>query len=306
MKLIGVIGSSNYDIVLNVEDFTPPGATQRALSIEYFPGGKGANQAVCVANLSESQVFFLTCIGNDQFGDKLRDIYEKLNIDGFVQVNESNGLAFIEVNKKGENRIIIHSGANDMLSVDLVKSELEKISKLSIILLQNEIPIESTLYTAKICKELNKCVILDPAPAENIPMEIVNYVDYITPNETELNKLSLNWFGSLLSPEEFYNRLSKINSEIKLIYKQGENGSTIYSSRGILHMKAFIVKPVDTTAAGDVFNGAFAVALNEGKDVKEALKFANAAAAISITKKGAQSSIPSRHEVEEFLKVSTE
>lgn len=300
--MIGVIGSSNYDIVLNVEDFTLPGATQKALSVEYFPGGKGANQAVCVAKLSERQVFFLTCIGNDQFGDKLRDIYEKLNIDGFVQVNESNGLAFIEVNKKGENRIIIHPGANALLSVDLVKCELEKIGKLSIILLQNEIPVESTIFAAKVCKELNKCVILDPAPAENIPLEIVSYVDYITPNETELNKLSLNWFGSLLSPEEFYNHLSTINSEIKLVCKQGENGSTIYSSKEILHMKAFVVKPVDTTAAGDVFNGAFAVALDEGKDLKEALKFANAAAAISVTKKGAQSSIPSRHELEEFLK----
>ncbi|MCX7761202.1 MAG: ribokinase [Candidatus Kryptonium sp.] len=300
--MVGIVGSSNYDIVLYVEDFTLPGVTQKALNLEYFPGGKGANQAVCVAKLSGRDVFFLTCIGNDQFGNKLKDIYLKLNIKGFVQVDTDNGLAFIEVNKSGENRIIIYTGANDLLSVDLVRSKLNEINDLSIILLQNEIPTESTLYTAMMCKEMSKTVIFDPAPATRIPIEIVKFVDYITPNETELRTLSNEWFGTTLGLEEFYNKLLKINSNVKLIVKQGSKGIAFLSPEMNLDMQAFNVNPVDTTAAGDVFNGAFAVALDEKKDIFSALRFASASAALSVTKKGAQTSIPSRQEVEEFLK----
>ncbi|WGS64641.1 ribokinase [Marinitoga aeolica] len=302
--MIGVVGSSNMDIVLTVEKFTNPGETQKAISLEYFPGGKGANQAVTAAKLSKEDVYFFTALGNDDFGKKLASNFDKLNIKGYIYTDLPTGRAYIEVTKDGSNRIIIYEGANGFITPEIVERKLEILKEYKYFLLQNEIPFETSLHIAKTLKSKKKVIIFDPAPAQNIEKEIFKYVDYFTPNEEEFKYLSNKFFN--LNPDENLKEILRrfFNFGIKnIILKQGEKEIILYNRNSILKIPVFkIDKVIDTTAAGDVFNGALAVALEEGKNIKEAIRFASAAAGITITRKGAQSSIPTREEVEEFLK----
>jgi ribokinase len=302
--MIAVVGSSNMDVVLTVERFTLPGETQRAQKLEFFPGGKGSNQAVSIAKLSKknSNVYFLTCIGNDSYGRALKDQYDKLNIKGYVVVDDNNGLAFIEVTKKGENRIVIYPGANRNLTKEIIKKHEEKLLEADYILLQNEIPFESTLYSARIFSENGKIVIFDPAPVSGIEKEIFQFVDFLTPNEEEIKLLTEKFFGEFVSYEDSYFKLKSLGVK-KLIVKLGSKGVIYFEGDKRIEIPSFKVKAVDTTAAGDVFNGAFVVALHENLDIRKSLEFASVAAALSVTKKGAQNSIPSRKEVENFLNI---
>ncbi|ACJ75149.1 ribokinase [Thermosipho africanus TCF52B] len=302
--MIAVVGSSNMDVVLTVERFTLPGETQKAQKLEFFPGGKGSNQAVSIAKLSKknSNVYFLTCIGNDSYGRILKGQYDKLNIEGYVVVDDNNGLAFIEVTKKGENRIVIYPGANRNLTKEIIKKHEEKLLEADYILLQNEIPFESTLYSARIFSENGKIVIFDPAPVSGIEKEIFQFVDFLTPNEEEIKLLTEKFFGEFVSYEDSYFKLKSLGVK-KLIVKLGSKGVIYFEGDKRIEIPSFKVKAVDTTAAGDVFNGAFVVALHENLDIKKSLEFASAAAALSVTKKGAQNSIPSRKEVENFLNI---
>ncbi|GAB6189338.1 ribokinase [Marinitoga arctica] len=301
--MIGVIGSSNMDIVLTVEKFTNPGETQKAISIEYFPGGKGANQAVTAAKLSKDNVYFFTALGNDDFGKILANNFDKLNIRGYIYTDLPTGRAYIEVTKNGENRIILFEGANGFITSDIIKRKLDVLSEYKIFLLQNEIPFETSLHIAKTLYSKKKIIIFDPAPAQNIEMEIFKYVDYFTPNEEEFKYLSKKFFN--LNPEKNLKEILRkfFNLGVKnILLKQGEKDIILYNRNLILKIPVFkIDNVVDTTAAGDVFNGALAVALEENKNIKEAIQFASAAAGISVTRKGAQSSIPTRQEVEDFL-----
>jgi ribokinase len=302
--MIAVVGSSNMDVVLTVERFTLPGETQKAQKLEFFPGGKGSNQAVSIAKLSKknSNVYFLTCIGNDSYGRILKGQYDKLNIEGYVVVDDNNGLAFIEVTKKGENRIVIYPGANRNLTKEIIKKHEEKLLEADYILLQNEIPFESTLYSARIFSENGKIVIFDPAPVSGIEKEIFQFVDFLTPNEEEIKLLTEKFFGEFVSYEDSYFKLKSLGVK-KLIVKLGSKGVIYFEGDKRIEIPSFKVKAVDTTAAGDVFNGAFVVALHENLDIRKSLEFASAAAALSVTKKGAQNSIPSRKEVENFLNI---
>jgi len=302
--VIAVIGSSNMDVVLTVERFTLPGETQRAQKLEFFPGGKGSNQAVSVAKLSKSnsKIYFLTCIGNDSYGKILKKQYDMLNIEGYKIVNDSNGQAFIELTEKGENRIIIYSGANSYLTEGIVREHTAKLLEADYLLLQNEIPFESTLYAAKLFKENGKTVIFDPAPVKGIKKEIFQFVDFLTPNEEEIRLLTEEFFGKFVSYEDSYYKFKNLGLK-KLVVKLGDKGVLYFNKNKTIKLPAFRVQAIDTTAAGDVFNGAFSVALHENFDIEFSLNFASAAAALSVTKKGAQSSIPSRSDVEKFLNI---
>lgn len=296
MKLIAIVGSSNIDIVLVVDRFTKPGETQKVSEMKIIPGGKGANQAVTVAKLGRTGCFFVTCLGDDEYGKMLSENFKNLGIKGYIITNGPTGRAFIEVTKSGQNRIMIFSGANDMLSPELIN--WEELFKNRFLLLQNEIPIGTTF---EIARRFPGTVIFDPAPAQGIGKEIFEYVDYLTPNEEEIRMLSKNIFGRTMTIEESAKKFLELGVKNVLV-KMGKKGSVLFTKNKVIHIPAFKVKVVDTTAAGDVFNGAFAVALSEGKDVESAIRFANAAAAISVTRIGAQTSIPTREEVEEFLK----
>ncbi|KHC90881.1 ribokinase [Thermotoga sp. Mc24] len=294
--MISVVGSSNIDIVLKVDHFTKPGETQKALEMNVFPGGKGANQAVTVAKIGRKGCHFVTCVGNDGYSDLIIKNFEKLGITGYIRVDTPTGRAFIEVDKTGQNRIIIFPGANAELKRELI--DWKTLSESDILLLQNEIPFETTLECAK---KFGGIVIFDPAPAQGINGEIFQYVDYLTPNEKEIEALSKEFFGEFLSIEKAAENFLKLGVR-NVIVKLGDKGALLVNKNGEKHFPAFKVKAVDTTAAGDVFNGAFAVVLSEGKPPEEAVIFGMAAAAISVTKVGAQSSIPAREEVEAFLK----
>ncbi|PLV58294.1 ribokinase [Thermotoga sp. KOL6] len=293
--MIAVVGSSNVDVVLKVDHFTKPGETQKALELSFFPGGKGANQAVTVAKLGEKGCYFVTCVGNDEYGRLLIENFTLYKITGFSLIDKPTGRAFIEVTKEGENRIIIFQGANSYLTKD--KIDWEMLSRSQIVLLQNEIPFETTLEVAE---KFSGLVIFDPAPAQEIRKEIMQHVDFITPNEEEMKMLSMDLFGEFSTLEESAKKMLNMGTK-NVIIKLGEKGVLLINQKRTYHIPAFKVKALDTTAAGDVFNGAFAVAISEGKDTESAIKFANAAAAISVTRYGAQTSIPKREEVENLL-----
>jgi ribokinase len=300
--MIAVIGSSNMDIVFNVEHFTLPGETQKALSLDFYFGGKGANQAVAAAKLSEKPVYFCSCLGDDEYGNQISQNFKKYKIEGYyVQKNEKTGRAYIEVDKNGENRIIIFSGANDNVDKEKIDKFFDQYGdEIDICLLQNEIPMQSVEYAISKLKEKGITIIYDPAPVGNTKIESLNGIDFLTPNIKEFmflcEKEKIDFDENNLDKSMLeFKRISKVKN---LIVKMGDKG-VIYidEDENLAKIKPLKVKAVDSTGAGDIFNGAFAVAFSETKDLKKSLNFANTAAAISVERKGAQSSIPKKEEV---------
>ncbi len=300
--MIAVIGSSNMDIVFNVEHFTLPGETQKAHSLDFYFGGKGANQAVAAAKLSEKPVYFCSCVGDDEYGNQISQNFKKYKIEGYyVQKNEKTGRAYIEVDKSGENRIIIFSGANDNVDKNKIDKFFDEYGdEIDICLLQNEIPMQSVEYAISKLKEKGITIIYDPAPVGSTKIESLNGIDFLTPNIKEFmflcEKEKIDFDENNLDKSMLeFKRISKVKN---LIVKMGDKG-VIYidEDENLAKIKPLKVKAVDSTGAGDIFNGAFAVAFSETKDLKKSLNFANTAAAISVERKGAQSSIPKKEEV---------
>lgn len=299
--MIGIIGSSNVDIVYEVKAFTKPGETQRASSLNYYFGGKGANQAITCARLFKKAIYFCSLVGTDSYGEDYQKRFIEENISGVQQYGSKTGRAFIEVSKTGDNRIIIYGGANDLLSPSHIDDFLKKFgSSFSIVLLQNEIPIESIKYAIKTLKKAGKTIIYDPAPKENTVMDLLDQVDYLTPNETEFSYLYTLIFGQ--DNKNIKEKAIRFRNETKvknLILKNGENPVLMVNNEGeIDEIAPPKIKAVDSTAAGDVFNGAFAVALSKKSGQRESLAFAIKASSLSVTKKGAQPSIPNLDELE--------
>jgi ribokinase len=308
--MIAVIGSSNMDIVFNVEHFTLPGETQKALSLDFYFGGKGANQAVAAAKLSEKRVYFCSCVGDDEYGNQISQNFKKYKIEGYyVQKNEKTGRAYIEVDKNGENRIIIFSGANDKVDKEKIDKFFDQYGdEIDICLLQNEIPMQSVEYAISKLKEKGITVIYDPAPVGSTKVESLNGIDFLTPNDKEFmflcekerktasRQIRIDFDENNLDKSMLeFKRISKVKN---LIVKMGDKG-VIYigEDENLGKIEPLKVNAVDSTGAGDIFNGALAVAFSETKDLKKSLNFANTAAAISVERKGAQSSIPKREEV---------
>lgn len=298
--MILVIGSSNVDYVFKVDHFTNGGETQKALEFQLHPGGKGANQAVTVGKL-RGKCRFISCI-SEKDGQILIDNFKKWNVDGWNLCGEYTGKAFIEVTKSGENRIVIYPGSNKLLTPEVVIQNEEMIKNSDILLLQNEIPLDSNKTAVKVAKKYGTFVILDPAPAQNLDRELLTLADIITPNKEEAEEIGKIFDCKFADPESYMKCM--IDKGLKsIIVKLGEAGSIYFDGEKLINVNAFKVDSVaDTTAAGDIYNGALATALDEGKSIKDAMIFASAAAAISVTRMGAQSSIPDRSEVETFLK----
>jgi len=300
MGKIVVVGSSNTDLVVSSKKLPSPGETILGGDFDLISGGKGANQAVAAARAG-SDVMFVSKIGKDYFGKRALEGYKKenINVDNiFTDIDKPSGVAIILVEEStGQNSIVVAPGSNSSLSIADIKKVEEEIALADIVLVQLEIPLETVEYVLKVAKENNVKTILNPAPAQPLSDELLAMVDIITPNETETEILVGIDPGEEQNLKEATDKLLSKVSETALI-TLGERGVYFNSRNGENGLvPSTPVQAVDTTAAGDVFNGYLASALSEGKRFQEAIAIANKAAAISVTKKGAQPSIPTMDEL---------
>jgi len=302
---IVVVGSLNADFVLGVERFPAPGETIAGREFAVIPGGKGANQAYAAARLG-GRVSMVGQVGGDVHAELLKRNLAEVGVDvAHVEIDESasSGIAVITVDAQGQNQIVLIAGANGTFDVEeLMKSE-EVIAQAGFVLLQLEIPLSTVERAARIGKANGALVILDPAPARRISDELLALADYVTPNETELAALTDSSFGEHLVARDAEAKARELLSRgvRKVIVKMGAQGALLVSAEESQSWPAVPVTPVDTTAAGDAFNAAFAVALADGRAETEAGRFATAAAALSVMRRGAQPSMPTRGEVESLL-----
>jgi ribokinase len=305
MKNILVVGSSNTDLIIKVPEIPRPGETLLGGKFQTFPGGKGANQAVAAARAG-GEVVFIAAVGDDAYGAEAIRGYKEDGInteDIKICKGIPSGIAMITVSHQGENAITVASGANGELSPSDLEEAEEPFEEADYMLIQLETPLETVQKAVELCAELDTRVILNPAPAAALPDEILKMVDIITPNETEAEKLS----GTRVSDEESAKKAADVLHQRgvhTVIITMGSQGAFLSDPvTGLQTMiPGFHVKAIDTTAAGDVFNGQLAVSLAEGGLMEEAILQAHAAAALSVQKMGAQSSIPRREETKEFLK----
>lgn len=299
MRKIIVIGSSNTDMVVKCKKLPTPGETILGGAFLMNPGGKGANQAVAAARLN-GIVTFVTKTGNDHFGEQSKLLFEKEGIDTRFLIRDqknSSGVALIAVDENGENTIVVASGSNATLSAYDIDEEVYVADKEDVYLMQLEIPVGTVEYVAQKVSDKGNRVILNPAPARLLSQELLDSVYVLTPNEIEAEILTGIKVENASSAERSAKKL--LDKGVKnVIITMGAAGAYLCTPEISKMIPVVPVKAVDTTAAGDVFNGALAVALAEGKDLEEAVGFANKAASISVTRLGAQASAPYRNELD--------
>lgn len=296
--MITVLGSTNTDMVISGDHIPVPGETVSGGTFLMNPGGKGANQAVAVARLSKQKgnCRFIAKVGDDVFGRQTAENMKKDKVDAKLIVDKKNasGTALILVDKKGQNVISVALGANGTLSPKDLAPFKKDIASSDALLMQLETPVETVIAAAKIASAAGVPVILNPAPARKLPAELFKLLDWVTPNETEAEILTGVKVTDSKSAQKAVDALLKKGVKHALI-TMGSKGVYCGNCRKLYPTKK--VKAVDCVAAGDTFNGAFVVALTEGKSCKDAIAFAQQAAAISVTRPGAQASVPFRREV---------
>ena len=300
MKNICVIGSLNMDLVVNVDTMPKPGQTIIGSNFKEVPGGKGAKQAVAMARLN-GNVSMIGKVGEDGFGQTLINSLKNDKVDTtYIQTTKgSTGVALITVDKNAQNSIVVSPGANFEVKEEDIDNNIEAIKNSDIVVLQLETPLNTIKYALNKAKELNKYTILNPAPALKLDDEIIKNVDLLTPNETELEIIS----GVSIENEEDIQKAAQIMIEKgvkELIVTLGSKGSLYINKEKSMFKKAYKVEAIDTTAAGDSYTGALAVALSNDKDVEEAMDFASKVGALSVMKEGAQSSLPTLEDVKNF------
>ena len=296
--MITVLGSTNTDMVISGDHIPVPGETISGGMFLMNPGGKGANQAVAVARLSKRKgnCRFIAKVGDDVFGRQTAENMKRDKVDAKLIVDRKNasGTALILVDRKGQNVISVALGANGTLSPKDLAPFRKDIASSEALLMQLETPVETVIAAAKIAAAAGVPVILNPAPARKLPAELFKLLDWVTPNETEAEILTGVKVTDSKSAQKAVDALLKRGVKHALI-TMGSKGVYCGNCRKLYPTKK--VKAVDCVAAGDTFNGAFVVALTEGKCCKDAIAFAQKAAAISVTRPGAQSSVPFRREV---------
>lgn len=300
-----VVGSSNTDMIIQVDRIPKPGETVLGGQFTSAAGGKGANQAVSAARAG-GEVVFLARVGQDMFGEKALAGFVADRIDVQHIVRDPvlpSGVALIFVGGDGENSIAVASGANAALSPADVQRAATAFGQARVLLLQLETPLETVLAATALAVKEGVNVILNPAPARALPPELLGQLFLLTPNESEAELLTGIPVKDDVGAQAAASKLLGLGVQ-HVIITLGSRGALVADARGICFIPAFKVKPIDTTAAGDVFNGALAVALGEGKSISDAARFASAAAAISVTRLGAQTSAPTRQEIEALLKTS--
>jgi ribokinase len=303
-ETIVVAGSANMDIVLPVDRLPINGETITGGDVTFFAGGKGANQA-CAARKLEGVVSFVAQVGNDPFGSALLASLRQAGVGtDYVGTSQgASGCASIYVLPGGENSIVISPGANAKLDPAAALARLDAIEQAGFVLLQLEIPIETVHAILDYARARGLITILDPAPARLLSRELLHKVDILTPNQSEAGTLldkPADLIRDFAGAEEAAGELLALGPSAVLM-KLGALGCLVATAGVYTRVQGFQVEAVDTTAAGDAFNGALAVALAEGKSLTEAALFANAAGAISVTRHGAQASLPCREDVIHFL-----
>ncbi|PKO11743.1 MAG: ribokinase [Chloroflexi bacterium HGW-Chloroflexi-10] len=302
---IVVVGSLNMDLVVRLPKIPRPGETLLGGVFHTYPGGKGANQAVAASRLG-GHVTMVGCVGEDSFGKELINTLSDEGIDTThicVQRESSTGVALIQVDDQAQNSIAVASGANYFLSSSYVEKAMQAIEKIDVVVMPLEIPLEAIYTAALIANRRGAKVILNPAPAQDLASALLSKVDYLIPNEFEIATMTGIQIEStadvLRAAQQLFSKGVK-----NLVVTLGDKGSVVFDGKTNenLNIPAWKVQAVDTTAAGDCFIGALAVGLSEGKSIINAAEFAGAAAAISVTRVGAQPSIPNFDEVSQFMK----
>lgn len=301
MKKIVVIGSLNMDIVLETPRMPQIGETIAGSNISFVPGGKGANQAYAIGKLG-GDVAMIGAVGADSSGEALLSNLQSAGVktEGIKVIDGvPTGQAYIMVDENGDNSIILIAGTNGKVTKEIIQNHMDIIESCDIIVMQMEIPVEVICYVKTLAKQLGKIIILDPAPAKaDFPDELWKDVDYIKPNETELGILTHQSIDSVESAKEGAEKMLEKGVKHVLV-SLGSEGCLFVTREGTHFYPAHKVKAVDTTAAGDSFTAAFALAISQGKSHEEAIAFGQKVAAIVVTRKGAQTSIPTMGEIEE-------
>jgi ribokinase len=302
MKIV-VVGSLNMDLVVRMPRIPQPGETLLGGVFKTFPGGKGANQAVAAARLG-AHVTMIGCVGGDNFGQEMRDTLSAEGIDTthvFVHPESETGVALIQVDAKGQNSIAVASGANFQLASADVEKAMQSIGKFEVLVMPLEIPLETIFTAVKIASSYGAKVLLNPAPAQVLNSDLLELVDVLLPNEYEVALMT--GLPPLQSAADVRSAAEKLLSlGVKnLMVTMGSQGAMLFDGKMESNISACPVQAVDSTAAGDCFVGALAVGLCEGKSLLSAAEFASAAAAISVTRDGAQPSLPRREEVLQFM-----
>jgi ribokinase len=299
---IVVVGSSNTDMIIKMDKIPAPGETVLGGEFTIAAGGKGANQAVAAARAG-GHVGFVACVGDDMFGEQALEGFTKDSINTdyvFKDKQQPSGCALIFVDKDGENSIAVASGANARLTPKHIDLAKDKIISSEILIMQLETPLDTVKHTAQLASDNGIPVILDPAPAQQLDDDMLKGISILTPNENEAELLT----GIPVEDEESADKAASYllaKGIDTVLITLGSRGTFIATEKIREMIAGLKVTAVDSTAAGDVFNGALAVSLSEKTPLIDAVRFANTAAALSVTKLGAQPSAPLRKEIEEFL-----
>ncbi|QLB20768.1 ribokinase [Vespertiliibacter pulmonis] len=300
-----VLGSINVDHIVRVPYFPNAGETLLGYDYQRAYGGKGANQAVAAARLG-ANVQFIGAVGDDLIGQEMKRAFTEEGIDTSAITtlsNQNTGLAMIQVSDKGENSIVVSSGANSCVSAELIEQLKSAIEQSSILLVQLEIPQQAVEYAINFAKSVDTKVVLNPAPATKLSSSLLAQIDMITPNETEteiLTGIKVYDDQTAFQAAQYFHQFG-IRQVLITLGSNGVYVSDRNSNKQGEIVQGFRVKAVDTTAAGDTFNAGIVTGLLEGKTLEESIIFAHAAAALSVTRIGAQASIPTREEVDCFL-----
>ncbi|MCF7740168.1 MAG: ribokinase [Candidatus Marinimicrobia bacterium] len=300
-----IVGSANMDMVVTVNRFPNPGETILSEKFGMFPGGKGANQAVACARLG-SKTHFIGKMGNDFFRDKLIQSMttNQVNMEyTLIDEKESTGVALIYVDADGQNEIVVVSGSNMKITPDEIESNAGLFKQVNVVLTQLEIPLESVISAAKLTKKNDGDFILNPAPACEIPDELFTMVDYLTPNESELALLSGRPVTDISSAIKAAKIILKQGAK-NIVVTLGEKGSLLVNNDRSELFPTDKVEAKDATAAGDAFNGALAFGLSNNLDLDTIIRTANCVATYSVTKRGAQSSLPSIEDIEPLIDIN--